>query len=354
MEQRIVYYSKAIQLNPKFYNAYLNRAEVLRSLKLYDQAIADCNSAVAIDPQKYPAYKARGLVYLISSQFVKTIQDYNQVITFGYQDADVYDQRGFSYYKLGKYAEAVQDYKQALALNPTHSKAAANLKSLKEKLGDVLPDIPKQPKTHALVGMWGTTDNGGEFKANGSFCKYQFVDSPQLGIPSSQNNQYGRYTANGHYISLYWDNYDPDRFYFQISGNTLILNDVTYERSTKPTLTDEEISERIVGTWQSAFTPGGVNPNLQYGVMSYMKFYPKQYGQKYGRVLKSTSTFTNYNPGSFSGSTFGEGTEQYNYYVSERSLILVNPLTNERESYDITYIDRNHMTMGGRSWSRQK
>ncbi len=83
----IDYYSKAIELNPKYTNAYYNRGLVKTQLDKYDEAI----------------------------------EDYTKVITLDSNNVNGYYKRASSYYSLKKYKEALKDYDKVIALEPNNA-----------------------------------------------------------------------------------------------------------------------------------------------------------------------------------------------------------------------------------------
>lgn len=48
--------TKAIELNPNFAGAYINRATAYMDDSRYEEAITDCRSAICIDPSYTPAH----------------------------------------------------------------------------------------------------------------------------------------------------------------------------------------------------------------------------------------------------------------------------------------------------------
>ncbi|HEX7414509.1 MAG TPA: tetratricopeptide repeat protein, partial [Bacteroidia bacterium] len=54
-------YTKAIELNPKYANAYMVRGMCKDELKDYNGSIQDYNKAIELNPKYTDAYMARGL-----------------------------------------------------------------------------------------------------------------------------------------------------------------------------------------------------------------------------------------------------------------------------------------------------
>ncbi len=79
-DKAIAAYTKAIEINPQYAEAYKNRGIVYSDLKDYDKAMADNNKAIEINPQYAEAYNNRGVVYRILKDYDKAIKDYNKAI----------------------------------------------------------------------------------------------------------------------------------------------------------------------------------------------------------------------------------------------------------------------------------
>ena len=62
-DQAIASYSKAIELDPKYENAYNNRGLAYDDQGKFDQAIADYSMAIELDPKYIDAYYNRGIAY---------------------------------------------------------------------------------------------------------------------------------------------------------------------------------------------------------------------------------------------------------------------------------------------------
>lgn len=66
-------YSKAIELDPKFTDAYNGKGmnmfkfigNVLKAMKRYDEALEDYSKAIAIDPKFVNAYNGKGILFYI-------------------------------------------------------------------------------------------------------------------------------------------------------------------------------------------------------------------------------------------------------------------------------------------------
>jgi tetratricopeptide (TPR) repeat protein len=94
--------------------AYLNK-------QMYDEAIAEFTKAIEINPHFTEAYYNRGLVHAHKGNFDQAIADYTKAIENNSNDADIYYNRGFTYSKRGNLDEAIADYTKAIELSPNQT-----------------------------------------------------------------------------------------------------------------------------------------------------------------------------------------------------------------------------------------
>ena len=65
---------KALELDPKFALAYMNRGNAKIELKQYTEAIADYDKAIELEPNFAPAYTNRGNAKYNSNNIAKLLQ----------------------------------------------------------------------------------------------------------------------------------------------------------------------------------------------------------------------------------------------------------------------------------------
>ena len=136
LEKAYTYYSKAIQINPSFAEAYQNRGVVILEQAqaekyLWDQqavarsALADLDKAIELDPNDPFFYWDRGRIYAFQLDFDEAISDYTKAIELKPDFAAGYLDRGLvkAYSGPGMPRDAVgaiADFDKALALGSTN------------------------------------------------------------------------------------------------------------------------------------------------------------------------------------------------------------------------------------------
>jgi len=111
-------YSRAIQLDPKYFPAYEARANGYLNLKQYPQAISDYDKALALDPENATAYADRGLAKLETAHFMSASFDFGDAIRRKDENdsslPQLYEYRGDSDVKMERKLDAVADYSKAI------------------------------------------------------------------------------------------------------------------------------------------------------------------------------------------------------------------------------------------------
>ncbi len=116
-------FNKAIELNSKNAEAYINRGIAYNKIGNYNQAIVDYDKAIELDPKNAEAYNNRGTSYTKLGQHQQALEDYSKAIELNPKNAITYRGRGLVYYNLGNYKQAIADFDKAIELNPKFAEA---------------------------------------------------------------------------------------------------------------------------------------------------------------------------------------------------------------------------------------
>ena len=121
-------YSKAIELNPKYTNAYYNRGLVKTQLDKHTEAIEDYTQVIALDSNSFNAYYKRASSYFSLRKFKEAIKDYDKVIALQPGNAQAYFDRATA--KL-----FIDDYK-GYAIDQRNGKEIKELPKKKQQKQD--------------------------------------------------------------------------------------------------------------------------------------------------------------------------------------------------------------------------
>ena len=111
-------FDQAIQLNPAFLIAFLDRSVVHGELKEYDEGAADGTEAIRLDASNAIAYSERCWDRANLGQLKDALDDCNKSLQLDPNSAATLDSLGFIFLKRGAYDEAISDYDSALKADP--------------------------------------------------------------------------------------------------------------------------------------------------------------------------------------------------------------------------------------------
>ncbi len=129
-------FSAAIRIDPRHVQAFNSRGDLFRGKADNDLAVADFNDAIRLDAKNNFAYRNRGYVYGLKGDNDRAISDYGEAIRIDPRDALAHNNRGNIYLKLTKYDRAVADLSEAIRLDLSFGAAYANRGLAQEALGN--------------------------------------------------------------------------------------------------------------------------------------------------------------------------------------------------------------------------
>ncbi len=139
--EKISFYSKALEMDPKFAFAYHNRGVAYDEQRNYSAAIRDYSKAITIDPNYASTYNNRGIAYRKQGDLSSAIADYTKAISIDPDYSSAYNNRGIAYRRKGNYDKAIRDYTMAIAIDPKYSSAYNNRGLAFRKKGDLASAI---------------------------------------------------------------------------------------------------------------------------------------------------------------------------------------------------------------------
>jgi tetratricopeptide (TPR) repeat protein len=94
-----------------------DRAEVNRCLGDRQAALKDCNRAIELNPKFINAYFRRGLIFVELGDLELALLDFDITLEFDPQHADAYIQRSWTYFRINDYPRAKQDCRSVKAID---------------------------------------------------------------------------------------------------------------------------------------------------------------------------------------------------------------------------------------------
>lgn len=116
-------YSRAINLNPNFAEAYNNRGNSYFQLQQYSQAQQDLQTSANFNKFDARIHNNLGSVYLLQNMYDAAINEYSQAINLNPNLFTAYYNRALAYCYAGKFQEALPDSQRAIQLNPSSVEA---------------------------------------------------------------------------------------------------------------------------------------------------------------------------------------------------------------------------------------
>lgn len=128
----IAFYTKALEVNPNYFDAYIGRASSRVAIKDYKGAIEDCTRALALDSHSLVAWYLRGVSRSGQEDYIGSIEDFNEFISRGSADhlaganSIGYLRRGISKKMLFDYRGADSDLTMAIGRGSSTGEAFLN------------------------------------------------------------------------------------------------------------------------------------------------------------------------------------------------------------------------------------
>ena len=128
--------TEAIQTDPAYFPAYVQRSLLLESLRHYDAALSDLKQALGLAPRNAEVLNSLGVFLLGRKRFNEALDYLNRSVELERQNEVALFNRGQMYASMGEYSRARVDLETALDLDPDQSRILALLADTMLRLGD--------------------------------------------------------------------------------------------------------------------------------------------------------------------------------------------------------------------------
>lgn len=128
--------TRAIEMDPRYVKAYINRITAYQKTGRMEEAKADLAQMVKIEPRNAEGYNSRADVLLDLQRFDEAISDFTSAIKLSPNAPNSYNNRATARLMNGDYVAAAQDCRKAIELNPNYANAFNNLGNICNRTGD--------------------------------------------------------------------------------------------------------------------------------------------------------------------------------------------------------------------------
>ena len=119
-------YQCGLQLSPDDASAYQNLGLSLSALKRHEEALEAYDRAIQLHPTRVKAYTCKGMELRALRRYEEAITTCDLILQLTPDDADVYAWKGDLFARLKRYEEAMLAYERASRLNPKGERAYAD------------------------------------------------------------------------------------------------------------------------------------------------------------------------------------------------------------------------------------
>ncbi|MDD3875683.1 MAG: tetratricopeptide repeat protein, partial [Bacteroidales bacterium] len=103
-------YSKAIEIDPNYADAYNNRGLVYTEMKNYDSALADFNNAIEANDHLHNAFNNRGKLLVEVEDYPAAILDFNKAIELNDKFTTAYLNKGIAHFYMNNIEKACSNW----------------------------------------------------------------------------------------------------------------------------------------------------------------------------------------------------------------------------------------------------
>lgn len=152
-EEAVMYFNKALNINPKYKEAQNERGNVLLMLGKTDEALDSFNTATLIDPTYVEAWKNKEAVHLLRGDYDEAVKCLDQILGLNPKDEFILLSKGALLTNLHRYRESVECFDKVLAINPQSPEALSKkADALKHIEGITVKEMKRIAKKICLLG----------------------------------------------------------------------------------------------------------------------------------------------------------------------------------------------------------
>ncbi|MDA8098562.1 MAG: tetratricopeptide repeat protein [Nitrospiraceae bacterium] len=156
-EQAIEAFSKALELQLSFPQAFVARGQVYAKLGQNGRALEDYNRAIYLDRQNAQAFNSRGALFVATGRNLSAVKDFTEAIVIDPGNSSYHENRAAAYARLKEFGKAIIDYSFVIAADPRNKNALAGRGAAYYHSGDDKHALDDLQKACSLGSKTGCT-----------------------------------------------------------------------------------------------------------------------------------------------------------------------------------------------------
>ena len=142
-DEAVVSYSRSIDLDPGFSEAFNNRGSALAEMKHFDEAVTNFDQAIALRSDYAEPLYNRGNLLSQLGHFDEAVVYYDRAIARNPDNVAAFNNRGSALGELKRFDEAIASFERAAAIRPGDGSAQFNEAVFRLLVGDFDHGWPK-------------------------------------------------------------------------------------------------------------------------------------------------------------------------------------------------------------------
>jgi serine/threonine protein kinase/Flp pilus assembly protein TadD len=160
--------TKAIELKPKDWSSWNQRAWAYFQQQRWDEAVADYSKAIELNPNVHTTWFHRGHAHMALKKWDEVVVDYSELLNRFPGDANAHHYRGWAHENRGRWGQAIADYSKAIELAPKNDTAHNSLAWLLATCPEAKFRNPKRALELAKKALQLAPQDGESWKSLGA------------------------------------------------------------------------------------------------------------------------------------------------------------------------------------------
>lgn len=132
LDRAVEEFKRAIELNPRYGDAYHNLGNTYQQMEKYDSALESFQKAIVFNPNLWQSYANIGAIYYQQKNYQKAEDSFRQAIVISPNNDGLYAGLGAALLSQNQDKEALENFKRALEINPENQLAISKVNEIQK------------------------------------------------------------------------------------------------------------------------------------------------------------------------------------------------------------------------------